>query len=107
VRIAFNKLDPRILPDMGVKVTFLRNNDEEAAAVAPVALVPKSAVRSEGDQSYAFVVSREGVVDRRAIRVGGLDGDRLEVLAGLTSGERVVLAPPPELASGSLVASRQ
>src|SRR6185369_14535382 len=48
VRIGFNQLDPRILPDMGVKVTFLRNAAEpgaETQAAQPVSLVPKSAVK--------------------------------------------------------------
>ena len=52
---------------------------------------------------YAFVVSSGGIVDRRAVKVGGTDGDRLEVLAGLSAGERVVLSPPAELASGAQV----
>jgi RND family efflux transporter MFP subunit len=104
VRIGFNQLDARILPDMGVKVTFLRD-EENADVPAPraVALVPKTAIRAEGSQSYAFVVSGDGVVDRRAISVGGADGDRVEVIAGLTAGERVVISPPPELASGANV----
>jgi RND family efflux transporter MFP subunit len=104
VRIGFNKLDSRILPDMGVKVTFLRDDEgAEVAAARPVTLVPKSAIRTEGDRSYAFVVSSAGVVDRRAVTTGGIDGDRLEVLAGLNAGERVVVSPPPELASGAQV----
>ena len=104
VRIGFNELDPRILPDMGVKVTFLRDDEgAEVAAARPVTLVPKSAIRTEGDRSYAFVVSSAGVVDRRAVTTGGIDGDRLEVLAGLNAGDRVVVSPPPELASGAHV----
>ena len=48
VRIGFDALDPRILPDMGVKVTFLREADDKAAtATQPVTLVPKAAVREE------------------------------------------------------------
>jgi len=103
VRIGFRQLDPRLLPDMGVKVTFLR--DAEAAdlpAARPVALVPKTAIRAEGDQSYAFVVAG-GVVDRRAVTTGGADGDRVEVLAGLRAGERVIVSPPPALTSGAQV----
>jgi RND family efflux transporter MFP subunit len=104
VRIEFKQLDARILPDMGVKVTFLRDAEGgDAPAARPVALVPKTAITAEGNQSYAFVVSTGGVVDRRAVSVGGADGDRLEVLAGLTAGERVVISPPPELASGASV----
>jgi RND family efflux transporter MFP subunit len=104
VRIGFNELDSRILPDMGVKVTFLRDDEgPHADAVRPVTLVPKSAIRTEGDRSYAFVVSSAGIVDRRAVTTGGTDGDRLEVLAGLNAGERVVVSPPPELANGTRV----
>jgi RND family efflux transporter MFP subunit len=108
VRIGFNELDSRILPDMGVKVTFLRDDEgAEVAAARPVMLVPKSAIRIEGDRSYAFVVLSAGVVDRRAVTTGGIDGDRLEVLAGLNVGERVVVSPPQELAGGDRVVSTQ
>jgi HlyD family secretion protein len=107
VRIGFAELDPRILPDMGVKVTFMKEAAEAAdSAARPVMLVPKAAIRTENNQSYAFVVVN-GVVDRRAVRVGGVDGDRTEVLAGLTSGERVILSPPATLAPGSLVVTNQ
>jgi len=103
VRIGFQQLDPRILPDMGVKVTFLRDAD---AADAPtrqaVTLVPQAAVKTEHGNSYVFVV-KQNTVERRAIKTAGTDGDRLEVVAGLTGGEQVVISPPPELAEGRLI----
>jgi RND family efflux transporter MFP subunit len=105
VRIRFKKLDPRILPDMGVKVTFLREPGEAAAPVAqqPVALAPKNAIRADGTQSIAFVIGPTGIVERRAVRTGGVDGDRLEGIAGLRAGDRVVLSPPATLAAGTRV----
>jgi RND family efflux transporter MFP subunit len=111
VRIGFEQLDPRILPDMGVKVTFLRDADADARSngsqgAQPVTLVPKAAIRTENDATYAFVVDN-GLVDRRAVKTGGVDGDRLEVLAGLRAGERVVVSPPPALASGARVNVKQ
>ena len=104
VRIGFLELgDPRILPDMGVKVTFLREADDNATPVAQaVTLIPKSAVRSEGDRNYVFVI-RQDAVERRAVQTGGSDGDRLEVVAGLSTSDRVVVSPPPELAHGMRV----
>jgi RND family efflux transporter MFP subunit len=103
VRIGFDQLDPRILPDMGVKVTFLREaSDAGGDAPRSVALVPKGAVRTEGEQAYVFVV-QGALVDRRAVKLGGTDGDRLEVLAGVQSGERVVVSPPAELTSGAQI----
>ena len=101
VRIGFNALDPRILPDMGVKVTFLREPTEGSAPAArPVALVPKSAVRTESGASFVFLV-KQGTVERRAVQTAGTDGDRLEVTAGLSAGDRVVVAPPPGVAEGT------
>ena len=47
VRATFDRLDPRILPDMGVKVTFLGEERSAAAAGARV-LVPRTAVLENG-----------------------------------------------------------
>jgi RND family efflux transporter MFP subunit len=105
VRIAFMELDPRILPDMGVKVTFLRDSEDAAPAARPVTLVPKAAIKTDGRQSYAFVVVNDRV-DRRAITTGGTDADRVEVIAGLNAGDRVVVSPPAELTAGALVVAR-
>ena len=103
VRIAFKQLDPRILPDMGVKVTFLREADTATASPsAPaqaVTLVPKGAIKTDSGNTFVFIV-RDQTVERRAIKTGGTDGDRIEVLAGLKGGDRVVMAPPAELAAG-------
>jgi RND family efflux transporter MFP subunit len=107
VRIGFEELgDPRLLPDMGVKVTFLREAEESAAPAAqPVTLLPKAAIRTENGQSYVFLVKQD-VVERRAVRTGGTDGDRLEVLAGLAAGDRVVVSPPPELTDGARIVTK-
>ena len=105
VRIGFMELDPRILPDMGVKVTFLRESEDAAPAARPVTLVPKGAIKTDGKQSYVFVVVNDRV-DRRAITTGGADGDRVEVAGGLNAGERVVVSPPAELLAGTLVVTR-
>jgi RND family efflux transporter MFP subunit len=117
VRIAFRQLDARILPDMGVKVEFLREPgleeagrrgalaDADAPAARPVALVPKAAVVSDGDQTYVFVVTGD-IVERRAVTIAGVDGDRIEVVAGLNPRDRVVVSPPAELTSGTRITVR-
>lgn len=103
VRIAFEQLDPRLLPDMGIKVTFLREpGSQDTATVQPTTLTPKASVVSENGQSFVFLVGGE-TVEKRAVRVGGTDGDRLEVLAGLHAGDRVVVAPPKDLKDGAKV----
>jgi RND family efflux transporter MFP subunit len=103
VRIGFQKLDPRILPDMGVKVTFLREADAGDAPLAQgVTLVPQGAVKTDNGASYVYVV-RADTVERRAVKTGGTDGDRLEVVAGLKAGDRVVISPPAELREGTVI----
>ena len=100
-------VDPRILPDMGVKVSFLTERQPEAAAaeIKPRLLVPKAAVRTDGGQSVVFVV-REDRVERRAVKVGAADGDRVEVMSGLSSGDRIVVEGHDGLADGSRVKER-
>lgn len=103
VRIAFRTLDPRILPDMGIKVTFLQGEiDAARPAGKPAALVPKAAVRAENGQNVVFVV-RGNLVERRVVTLGGADGDRVEVVAGLASAEQVVVPPPAGLQNGARV----
>jgi HlyD family secretion protein len=103
VRIGFDALDPRILPDMGVKVSFLRDAPApgEAAAV-PRALVPKTAVRTSEGRSVVFVV-KDDRVERRAISVGLENGDSVEVISGVSAGERVVVEAPQSLKDGDKI----
>jgi RND family efflux transporter MFP subunit len=106
VRIDFDELDPRILPDMGVKVAFLREPAAGETASAPAersrVLVPKRAVRSAEGSDFVFVV-RDGRAERRAVRLGAADGDQVEVLSGLQAGERVVVEGPADLTDGARV----
>jgi RND family efflux transporter MFP subunit len=107
VRIGFDQLDPRILPDMGVKVSFLRDAPAPGqAAVVPRALVPKTAVRTADGRSVVFVL-KEDRVERRAISVGLENGDQVEVISGVSAGERVVVEAPQTLKDGDKVKVQQ
>ena len=70
VRIGFDQLDPRILPDMGVKVSFLRDEDAPAAAAAaaPRMIVPKAAIRTADGRSVVFVVKEDASSAARSRR---------------------------------------
>jgi RND family efflux transporter MFP subunit len=108
VRIAFDELDPRILPDMGVKVAFLEKATpaDAAAPPRPRVLVPQAAVRSDNGQSVVFVVKDE-LVERRAVRTGASEGTQVEVVSGLAAGERVVVEGGESLTDGARVKERQ
>jgi RND family efflux transporter MFP subunit len=105
VRLAFDQLDPRILPDMGVKVSFLSDEKEmPAAETKPKVLVPKTAVRG-GDEPYVFIVQGDKV-ERRAIRTAPATGEDVAVVSGLSGGEQVVIEGPEQLADGFKVKVR-
>jgi RND family efflux transporter MFP subunit len=103
VRISFDKLDPRILPDMGVKVAFLA---EEAPGgprtAAPRALIPQAAVREEGGKKVVFFV-RAGRLERRAVALGGTRGTDVEVMAGVSEGDTILVKGPEGLRDGQRV----
>jgi RND family efflux transporter MFP subunit len=107
VRISFERLDPRILPDMGVKVSFLREDEGATpqSAAAPTVSVPKGAIKTVDGSSIVFVV-KDDRVERRAVRAGIESGNEVEVVSGLTAGERVVVDAPPQLKDGDRVKVR-
>jgi RND family efflux transporter MFP subunit len=98
VRIGFDTKDPRIVPDMGVRVSF-----EEKAATGDSrqsrprgVVVPAVAVRKDGGEDVVFVV-KDGRAQRRAVTVGGGSGDSRQVLGGLSPGENVITEAPAGL----------
>jgi RND family efflux transporter MFP subunit len=106
VRISFDQLDPRILPDMGVKVTFLGDEPKGAQESAARLLVPQGAVRSDSGSSIVYVY-RDGQVERRAVRVGNERGSDREIIAGLAGGDQVVVSGFDGLRDGARVALKR
>jgi len=103
VRIALKSKDPRILPDMGARVSFLEKvQPADAAATKPGVLIPASAVVSRDGVDSAFVVDGDKV-KRHALKLGRTLGDDREVVDGLAGGDSVVTDPPPSLADGAHV----
>jgi len=101
VRISFDKLDPRILPDMGVKVTFLAG-EQAAGQAAAKAVIPREAARMIDGRSVVFLF-RDGVLERRAVSLGTETGADIEVTAGLSPGDKVVIEGPQNLRDGQRV----
>ena len=100
VRIAFDHLDPRLLPDMGVKVAFLDAPGSEGAP--EYAEIPSAAVRSEGAEKVVYV-ALDGKLSRRVVETGRESGGRIEILSGVAPEEPVVVAGPAHLADGRAV----
>ncbi|HVS03702.1 MAG TPA: efflux RND transporter periplasmic adaptor subunit, partial [Thermoanaerobaculia bacterium] len=103
VRVGIDGADPRILPDMGVKVAFIGGQPQGAAGAPRAAVgVPKAALRRDGERDVVLVASA-GRVERRAVEVGAALGERVEILSGLAAGERVIVEGPAGLADGDAI----
>jgi len=99
VRVGFDKLDPRILPQMSIQVWFL--DDGPASAAAPMARVqvPQVAVHKDGATPYVFIYD-DGRVERRAVKLGAVTGSDVEILAGVAADEKVILSSDKPLSDG-------
>ena len=106
VRVGFELGDPRILPQMGVRVAFLDEPSGKPESAAPRAsqavLVPGEAVQGSGDTGVVFVIT-DGNVERRSVRLGERTASGQVVLSGLTSGARVAVGDLSKLADGMKV----
>jgi len=91
VRIAFDKLEPQILPDMGIKVRFLDDQPAPAAVAnaGPRIRVPAVAIQRSGSDAFVWIVN-ESRVERRAVTLGPESEGTIEVRAGVNSGDELV-----------------
>ena len=103
VRIAFQELDPRILPDMGVKVAFMSGEPAgQGVAQQQGIRVPASAVRTQSGERIMFVV-KDNVAHQRVVQLGGNFGSEMYVTSGLNPGEDYVVEMPTDLEDGDQV----
>ncbi len=105
VRVALDKKDDRVLPDMGVRVSFLAAKPKAQAAPVPGVLLPQEAVVQRDGVPVAFVVT-DHRAEQRTLMLGADVGKFKLATAGLKVGEVVVLAPPAELKQGSNIVSK-
>jgi RND family efflux transporter MFP subunit len=98
VRIAFDTLDPRILPDMGVKVSFLSEEDPSQKTIAQ-ALIPREAVRERNGRKLVFRVVNNKL-EQRAVKLGAERGTDVEIIEGISSGDAVVVNGPQDIRDG-------
>ena len=102
VRIALDQKDQRVLPDMGVKVSFITDEPAGATQATMMLEVPKSAVRRDGEHDIVFVV-KDGKAERRAVKVASADGNNSRIASGLADAESVIVQGPAELKDGDKV----
>jgi len=106
VRVGFKSRDPRILPEMGARVSFLSRaqNGANGAASAGAVTLPADAVQaSTGSATGTVYVLHDGTVERREVKLGARDAEAQTVLAGLSAGERVAVGDFTKLTDGAHV----
>ncbi|HQA81930.1 MAG TPA: efflux RND transporter periplasmic adaptor subunit [Syntrophales bacterium] len=101
VKVKFIDQDPRVLPEMSAKVSFLSHpigpDDRK-----PRTAIPRNAIRHQGEKVSVFRMEENRAVEI-PIRTGMILGDLVEVTHGLSIGDRVVTNPPENLKSGTCI----
>ncbi|HET9472754.1 MAG TPA: efflux RND transporter periplasmic adaptor subunit [Steroidobacteraceae bacterium] len=95
VRALLANEDGALRPGMFLNVSLA--NDERAAL-----MIPEEALTPEAERQFVFVVS-DGKAERREVRIGGRSPGSVEVLAGLTAGERVIVEGTQKVRDGAAV----
>jgi hypothetical protein len=101
VKVRFRNKDPRVLPEMRAKVSFL-SRELKQEEEKPRTAVMKSAVINHGGRKIVFLIKGDRVVET-AIQTGEPLGEMIEVLSGVKVGDRVVAKPPKRLKNGSRI----
>lgn len=101
VRIALDALDSKILPDMGVKVSFLSEQTSDKQNEVR-ALISQDALSEQDGKKIVFIL-KDGKIEKRAVKTGGVSGTELEIIAGVLPGEQLVSNPSKNLQDGQKV----
>ena len=103
VRIAFDKLDPRILPQMGVQVWFYAepNSNNAQPSVATIS-IPQSAIHGSAGNQYVYLL-RQGRVKQQSVKISPGTNGQVTVLSGLNGGETLVISSKSPLQDGQTV----
>ncbi len=105
VKVRFLEKDPRILPEMSARVAFLRR-PLGAEEMQPRTAVPASAIVERSGEQVVFRVQEE-TAQAAPVVTGMTLGEMVEIVRGVEAGDRVVLAPPPELDDGDKVQEKE
>lgn len=112
VRVALEQKDERVVPDMGVRVSFLAAKPAPQAKPVPGVLLPPEAIRVEDGLEPAkgnavIYVAADGKAQRRVVKLGDEVGKFRLATEGVKSGEAVIVSPPAGLKDGSNIVNKE
>jgi RND family efflux transporter MFP subunit len=91
----------------GMYASALLPEPPVAGQVVNAPVIPISAVVYPGSLPSVFAVGRDGKAELRVVRLGEKQGDRVIVLSGVQTGEKVVTTPPQNMRSGDPVSGER
>jgi RND family efflux transporter MFP subunit len=100
-KVKFDAIDPRILPEMSAKVSFL-SQDVTPEQQQPLVAVDGAALTQRDGRSVIFVV-RDGKAVAVPVTPGMKIGELTAISGAVKSGEKAVAAPPETLINDTLV----
>jgi RND family efflux transporter MFP subunit len=100
-KVKFDDIDPRILPEMSAKVSFLSQEVAPEQQRPLVAVNPDTFAQRDGS-TIVFVV-RDGRAAAVPVTPGAKIGDLTAISGAVKPGEKAVLRPDEGLAPGALV----
>lgn len=103
VRVALESKDVRIVPDMGVRVSFLERRAEPVADAPKGVLVPAGALARRDNRDVVFVVAGDKAMRHDVTLAARNDGEQRLVTQGLAPGDSVIVTPPDSLTDGAAV----
>lgn len=103
VKIRFDDIDERVLPEMGAKVNFLKiNTVVNEIESKPKLLIPQTAIQTKNGKKTVFVV-KDNAAQETAVSTGTILGEYVEITNGLMNGDVIILAPSDNIQQGSKV----
>jgi RND family efflux transporter MFP subunit len=102
VRVRIDNPDDMLYPSMIARATILQGGDSATSGTATIYAAPREAVLGAGADRYVFVADG-GVARKRAVSVGAERDGRIEIVSGLTSGQRIITGPMDKITEGQAV----
>jgi RND family efflux transporter MFP subunit len=101
-RVAFDRIDSRVLPQMSARINFFVADNQPAFEEPQALTVNRDALTTRDGVKVVFLVEDNHVTEA-AVTTGRELGDVVEILNGLTAGQLAVLNPPGKMQSGQKV----
>jgi RND family efflux transporter MFP subunit len=101
VKVAFNSLNPRVLPEMSAKVAFLSREILETE-MQPVMAIPASSVIFSSQPSVVFGIAKDRTV-KIPVTTGREMNGMIEILSGINIGDKIIASPSGKMDDGTKV----